>query len=179
MFQKREDLWRAQRSRREFIRPNRQHNGVWRCYSLTRVREDIYELRRNKPLIQNLIANCTPTAKLSQSIELAIPQTDTAHPEKSGRFTSFCGKNSLEDAGKWCGLGPKAAAAQLVSQLAELNPLLGDRRRMTSAANLAKARAVALEKLTPEERSAKARAAALARYSKSQKAHGSTGNTGV
>ena len=70
VFQKPEDLWRAQRSRREFIRPDHQHNGVWRCYSLTRVREDIYELRRNKPLIQDLIANCTPTAKLSQSIEL-------------------------------------------------------------------------------------------------------------
>jgi hypothetical protein len=141
------------------------------------VREDIYELRRNKPLIQNLIANCTPTAKLSQPGELpAIPPTDTAQPEKSGRFTSFCGKNSLEDAGKWCGLGPKAAAAQLVSQLAEVNPFLGDRRRFTSAANLAKARAVALGKLTPEERSAKARAAALARYSKSRKTHGSTGN---
>jgi hypothetical protein len=84
----------------------------------------------------------------------------------------------LEEAEK-CGLGPKAAAAQLVSKLAEANPLLGDRRRFTSAANLVKARAVALAKLTPEERSAKARAAALARYSKSQKAHGSTGNTGV
>ena len=68
--------------------------------------------------------------------------------------------------------GPKAAAAQLVSQLAEVNPLLGDRRWFTSAANLAKARAVALARLTPEERSAKARAAALARYSKSQKARG-------
>ena len=41
VFQKPEDLWRAQRSRREFIRPDQQHNGVWRCYFLTRVREDI------------------------------------------------------------------------------------------------------------------------------------------
>src|SRR5271154_915718 len=83
------------------------------------------------------------------------------------RFTTFSEENSLEEAGKWCGLGPRAAAAQLVSELAELDSLLGDRRRFTSAANLAKARAVALAKLTPEERSAKARAAALARYSKS------------
>jgi hypothetical protein len=146
------------------------------------VREDIYELRRNKPLIQNLIANCTPTAKLSQPGELpAIPPTDTAQPEKSGRFTSFCGKNSLEDAGKWCGLGPKAAAAQLVAELEKVSSLPGDRRQITSPVNLAKARAVALAlaKLTPEERSGKARAAALARYSKPQKAHGSTGNTGA
>jgi hypothetical protein len=200
VFQKPEDLWRAQRSRREFIRPDRQHNGVWRYYSLTRVREDIYHLRRNKPLIQDLIANCTPTGKLSQSIELAIPQTDTAHPEESGRFTTFSEENSLQHAGKWCGMGPKAAAAQLVSELAEVNPLLeqatiqsirsgaarmaqildpmtvigGDKRRFTSALNLVKARAVALAKLTPEERSAKARAAALARYSK---ARGNTGNS--
>ena len=179
VFQKPEDLWWAQRSRREFIRPDRQHNGVWRCYSLTRVREDIYELRRNKPLIQDLIANCTPTAKLSQSIELAIPQTDTAHPEKSGRFTTFSGENSLQHAGKWCGLGPKAAAARMAQILDPMTVIGGDRRRFTSAANLAKARAVALAKLTPDERSAKARAAALARYSKPQKAHGSTGNTGV
>jgi hypothetical protein len=95
------------------------------------------------------------------------------------RFTTFSGENSLEEAEKWCGLGPKAAAAQLVSKLAEMNPLLGDRRRFTSAANLAKARAVALAKLTPEERSAKARAAALARYSKSRNTQASTGNTGV
>jgi hypothetical protein len=97
-------------------------------------------------------------------------------------------------------MGPKAAAAQLVSELAEVNPLLeqatiqsirsgaarmaqildpmtvigGDKRRFTSALNLVKARAVALAKLTPEERSAKARAAALARYSK---ARGNTGNS--
>jgi hypothetical protein len=179
VFQKPEDLWRAQRSRREFIRPDHQHNGVWRCYSLTRVREDIYELRRNKPLIQNLIANCTPTAKLSQSIELpAIPPTDTAQPEESGRFTTFSREIPVAEnfGAPMFGMGPKAAAAQLVSELAEVNPFLGDRRRFTSAANLAKARAVALGKLTPEERSAKARAAALARYSKSRKTHGSTGN---
>jgi hypothetical protein len=73
-------------------------------------------------------------------------------------------------------LGPKAAAAQLVAELEKVSSLPGDRRQITSPVNLAKARAVALAKLMPEERSAKARAAALARYSKSQKAHGSTGN---
>jgi hypothetical protein len=92
------------------------------------------------------------------------------------RFTTYSEENSLEEAGKWCRLGPKAAAAQLVSELAEVNPLLGDRRRFTSAVNLAKARAVALGKLTREERSAKARAAALARYSKSRKTLGNMGD---
>jgi hypothetical protein len=92
------------------------------------------------------------------------------------RFTAFSGENLLEEAEKWCGLGPKAAAARFVGELAEMNPLLRDRRRFTSAANLAKARAVALAKLTPEERSAKARAAALARYSKSQKTRGNMGD---
>jgi hypothetical protein len=77
------------------------------------------------------------------------------------------------------GFAAEAAAAQLAAEPAKVSSLPGDRRQITSPVNLAKARKVALAKLTPEERSAKARAAALARYSKSQKAHGSTGNTGV
>jgi hypothetical protein len=172
VFQKPEDLRRVQRAGREFIRQDHQHNGVWRCYSLTRVREDLYELRLNKPLIQNLIANCTPTSKLSQSIELAATaETDTAQPEEGGRFSYVADEIAPEMFG-----GPGAAAAHLIGEIKVVSPLTVDRRRITSAVNLAEGRAVARAKLTAEERSAKARAAALARYSKSRKTRGNMGD---
>src|ERR1700757_3639155 len=69
VFQTREDLWRAQRAGREFIRADRQCTGVWRCYSLTRVREDIYQLGRNTGLIRELVSTCRLTAPLSQPHE--------------------------------------------------------------------------------------------------------------
>jgi hypothetical protein len=180
VFQKPEDLWRAQRAGREFIRPDHQYNGVWRCYSLTRVREDIYELRRNKLLIQDLIVNCTPTAKLSPPDELpAIPPTDTAQPEESGRFTTLSQETPLEEAREEFGVGPAAAAGKLVAAIWTASPQAVDRRRSTSPGNLARGRKVALAKSTPEGRSAKARAAALARYNESRKARGNTGNARI